>query len=736
MPVSIGESGAAGAVGGYTILGKLGSGGMGAVYLGESASGRQVAVKVVHAQYAQDEEFRVRFRQEVAAARRVSGAFTAPVVDADPEAEQPWMATLYVPGRTLGSVVAETGPLGGRELRLLALGLVEALRDIHRAGVVHRDLKPGNVLMAEDGPRVIDFGISHAADHQALTVTGRLMGTPPFMSPEQFASPREVTAASDVFSLGSLLVYAATGHGPFDSDSPYMTGYRIVHEEPALERTPQPLRSIVERCLDKDPQRRPALNELQALFPTLPDTLSPSAAGSAAQHLASQETAPAPGSHDVGGPTNRPAPRAIGQSRRRRIALAVSVALVVTVAGVVGYHFTSGRPSHKSPITVDPAVDLPPGWRAWRTSLTRPATSEPTATNVDTVDSGCVADGTSVYCAGTGFTVARIDAATGRVRWRFGDNSEAAQRPLGVRNGRVYVAVPLDADSMDSAQRLVAIDTATGKQAWTRTVDVSHSAALFSGGVLAVPEGASEFVALDAASGRDLWRVPARSSQGTNCSPLVVAGDPYGVCTDATDPFSGKAGLLHFDPADGTAREIGALPLTAQPLGVDFGRPLFAVLASEDTADDNRRDPAYSALLRVNPRTKALTRTPLKKTVRGTPTLIAGVVYFVRPDGTVTAVNSAGGTTLWRKSTQVENLSAPIKSPNNDMLYFANRYGRLLALDRSTGTTRWTTAQLKDPGLSAEKRVPSVVLVKEAIVAVAGETAFSASPDQPLSGGN
>ncbi|MCQ4208737.1 protein kinase domain-containing protein [Streptomyces longispororuber] len=736
MPVSVEESGAPGVVGGYTILGKLGSGGMGAVYLGESASGRQVAVKVVHAQYAQDEEFRVRFRQEVAAARRVSGAFTAPVVDADPEAEQPWMATLYVPGRTLGGVVAEAGPLGGRELRLLALGLVEALRDIHRAGVVHRDLKPGNVLMAEDGPRVIDFGISHAADHQALTVTGRLMGTPPFMSPEQFASPRDVTAASDVFSLGSLLVYAATGHGPFDSDSPYMTGYRIVHEVPALERTPQPLRSIVERCLDKDPQRRPALEELQALFPTLPDTLSPSVAGSAAQHLASQETAPAPGSHDADGPTNQPAPRAIGRSRRRRIALAVSVALVVTVAGVVGYHFTSSRPNDKAPITVDPALDLPPGWRAWRTSLTRPVKTEPTATNVDTVDSGCVADGTSVYCAGTGFTVARIDAATGRVRWRFGDNSEAAQRPLGIRNGRVYTAVPLDVDSRDSAQRLVAIDTATGKQAWTRTVDVSHPAALFSGGILTVPDGASEFVALDAASGKDVWRVPARSSQGTNCSPLVMAGDPYGVCTDATAPFSGKAGLLHLDPADGTAQEIGALPLTAQPLGVDFGRPLFAVRASEDTADDNRRDPAYSALLVVNPRTKALTRTPLKETVRGTPTLIRGVVYFVRPDGTVTAVQAAGGTTLWRRSTQVENLSAPTTSPNNDMLYFANRYGRLLALDRSTGTTRWTTTQLKDPGLSAEKRVPSIVLVKEAIVAVAGETAFSASPDQPLAGGH
>jgi serine/threonine protein kinase len=186
-------------IGGYALVDRLGSGGMGVVYLGRSASGRQVAVKVVHAQYALDEEFRARFRQEIAAARRVSGAFTAPVVDADPDAELPWMATLYVPGRTLAEVIDRDGPLGGQALRTLALGLVEALRDIHQAGVVHRDLKPSNVLLAEDGPRVIDFGISRAADNQALTVTGRLIGTPPFMSPEQFAAPRDVTPASDVF---------------------------------------------------------------------------------------------------------------------------------------------------------------------------------------------------------------------------------------------------------------------------------------------------------------------------------------------------------------------------------------------------------------------------------------------------------------------------------------------------------------------------------------------------------
>ncbi len=315
-------------IGGYTLVDRLGSGGMGVVYLGRSASGRRVAVKVVHAQYAQDEEFRTRFRQEVAAVRRVSGAFTAPVVDADPDAEQPWMATLYVPGRTLSNIVAKDGPLRGRELRELALGLVEALRDIHRAGVVHRDLKPSNVLMAEDGPRVIDFGISHAVDNQALTVTGRLIGTPPFMSPEQFASPRDVTAASDVFSLGSLLVYASTGNRPFDGSSPYLTGYQVMYEAPVLDGVAEPLRSIAERCLDKDPAARPELAELHRMLLTLPDsTVSVAPVAPVAPVLRVAPVAPvAPGVADSwktdGTPTDH-------GRRGRRILIGLAAALAV-----------------------------------------------------------------------------------------------------------------------------------------------------------------------------------------------------------------------------------------------------------------------------------------------------------------------------------------------------------------------------------------------------------------------
>ncbi|MGW2518909.1 endo alpha-1,4 polygalactosaminidase [Streptomyces sp. NPDC001617] len=337
-------------IGGYTLIDRLGSGGMGVVYLGSSDSGRRVAVKLVHPAYAQDEEFRTRFRQEVAAARRVSGAFTAPVVDADPDAVQPWMATLYVPGRTLSDIVAKDGPLGAGELRVLALGLVEALRDIHRAGVVHRDLKPSNVLMAEDGPRVIDFGISYAVDNEALTMTGRLIGTPPFMSPEQFIAPRDVTGASDVFSLGSLLVYAASGNRPFDASSPYMTGYQVMYEAPDLDGVAEPLRGIAERCLDKDPAARPELEELRGLFRALPDSDPSAVTGvsveAATHHRVSRGRPVPPGAAEdgtSGGNGGGDSTRIRDGRRKRRVLVGLAAALAVTGVSIAVVKAASDR---------------------------------------------------------------------------------------------------------------------------------------------------------------------------------------------------------------------------------------------------------------------------------------------------------------------------------------------------------------------------------------------------------
>ncbi|ULR52605.1 serine/threonine-protein kinase [Streptomyces deccanensis] len=246
----------------YRLEACLGSGGMGVVHLATSTSGLRLAVKVVHAEFAKDPEFRGRFRQEVAAARRVSGAFTAPVVDADTDSPRPWMATLFIPGPTLAEHVKRNGPMPPAQLRRLMAGLAEALRDIHRAGVVHRDLKPSNVLLAEDGPKVIDFGISRPKDSELRTETGKLIGTPPFMAPEQFRRPREVGPAADIFALGSVTVHAATGRGPFDSDSPYVVAYQVVHDEPDLTGVPGNLAPLVRACLAKEPEDRPTADEL------------------------------------------------------------------------------------------------------------------------------------------------------------------------------------------------------------------------------------------------------------------------------------------------------------------------------------------------------------------------------------------------------------------------------------------------------------------------------------------
>jgi hypothetical protein len=248
-------------IGPFRLLRRLGTGGMGQVYLGQSAGGRLVAVKVIRPELAGEPGFRARFAREVRAARNVSGLFTALVADADADGPVPWLATAYVPGPSLAEAVAASGPLPARSLLTLAAGLAEGLMAIHLAGVVHRDLKPSNVLLASDGPRVIDFGISRAVETSMLTQSGTVMGSPGFMSPEQ-ANGGAVGPASDVFSLGAVLTFAATGEGPFGNGPTPALIYRVVHREPDITGLPEQVRPLVERCLAKDPVQRPAPADL------------------------------------------------------------------------------------------------------------------------------------------------------------------------------------------------------------------------------------------------------------------------------------------------------------------------------------------------------------------------------------------------------------------------------------------------------------------------------------------
>jgi serine/threonine protein kinase len=376
-------------IGPYRLRARLGAGGMGRVYYGLSPGGRPVAVKVIRADLAADPEFRARFRREVAVARSVSGLFTAPVIDADADGPVPWLATEYVRGPSLADAVSQHGPLPAASVLALARGLAEGLSAIHAAGIVHRDLKPSNVLLAADGPRVIDFGISRATEASGLTSTGLVVGSPGFMSPEQ-AEGLAVGPPSDVFSLGAVLAFAATGQGPFGTGSTPALVYRVVHSTPRLECVPAEVRPLVERCLAKDPGRRPTADGLLAgaAYPGTgwlpePVTRAFSLAGGPVTVTAQVPgpavpgpAVPGPAVPGAGGPEGgRPgrAGRHSWRSRRRPLAVAAVVAALAgagitagfTMAGTSAHAAQSGRQisgvSGVSGVVPPPTAPGPPG---------------------------------------------------------------------------------------------------------------------------------------------------------------------------------------------------------------------------------------------------------------------------------------------------------------------------------------------------------------------------------------
>ncbi|HEX6468859.1 MAG TPA: protein kinase [Streptosporangiaceae bacterium] len=321
-------------------MARLGHGGMGQVFFGHSPGGRPVAVKLIRPDYAADAEFRRRFRQEVEAAGRVGGFHTAPVVDAGPDAPIPWLVTAYVPGPSLATAVTEHGPLPPHSARILGAGLAEALEAIHAAGLVHRDLKPSNILLADDGPRVIDFGIARAVD--ASGVTGRV-GTPAFMSPEQVTGA-EITPQSDVFSFGLVLAYAA-GVRPFGAGPAEALPYRIVRQDPDLTRLDPSLQSLVASCLAKDPRQRPAPGQLLAeltgpaaarggwLPPTV-QTMIDRYAPPFAPNAQTRRLPDGPSTQVAGTPPAKPLPLAAALVRYRVLAMAIGVLLVLLLGGV------------------------------------------------------------------------------------------------------------------------------------------------------------------------------------------------------------------------------------------------------------------------------------------------------------------------------------------------------------------------------------------------------------------
>ena len=466
-------------VGGYRLHARLGAGGMGQVFLGFSPAGRAVAVKVVHRQFARDPEFVRRFGREVEAAGAVSGAYTAPVVAAGPGDDPPWLATVFVPGPSLAEVIAHAGPLPETAVWRLAGGLIEALQAVHACGLVHRDLKPANVLLAADGPRLIDFGISRALEGAAaMSVTSLIVGTPAFMSPEQ-AGGLPVGPASDVFALGSVIAFAASGASPFGAgpSSPIVVAYRVVHAQPDLSRVPVSLRNLVTACLTKNPADRP---QLAQLIDAIRDGAAPGQTdrpGSywpepVAEMISSRQDSVHP-------PSQGQALLSSGQlwAQRRlhlrwpaqarwRVLTLVLVAAVLLGTGAISIVLSHGSPA---PAPAGP-VPAPPAVRAATAAHTAAARWIATQVSTDAIVS-C----DSQMCAlleGHGIPAGRLLPVGGSNAAPLGSDlivsTAAVRSEFGARLASVYAPVVLASFGKGSAQTAVRVVAADGAAAYLR----------------------------------------------------------------------------------------------------------------------------------------------------------------------------------------------------------------------------------------------------------------------------
>ncbi|MFI7497318.1 PQQ-binding-like beta-propeller repeat protein [Streptomyces sp. NPDC049687] len=735
-------------LGGYKILDRLGAGGMGVVYRARSRSGREVALKVVHAQYAEDAVFRARFRQEIEAVRKVSGAFTAPVVDADPDVARPWMATQYVPGRSLADRIREGGPIRGVEVRRVALGLVEALRDIHRAGVVHRDLKPANVLIAEDGPRVIDFGISRAAEnHNTLTETGQMIGTPPFMSPEQFTDARSVGPASDVFSLGALLAYSITGRGPFDADSPYLTAYRVVHNQPELDGVARPLRDVLERCLVKEAKDRPGLDELAHEFAVvLPEPAEdelPTMTLRVGALRSGAETDPGIAvGRTTGTGTGTGSGTGSGRRGRTRPLWAVVGTVCALALGLAGYmRFGPGFADDTSRVSPAPSTAsassrwaaLPAGWKPWQSTVSEQAEKGvKKAPGADGDQSPlCGTDQGAVYCAGNAILPERIDGSTGRTLWRADVAPSGTPADLylssivGVHDGVVLAQMLVnDKEGWTKEQFVVALDSGSGERIWSRKVSVDSPGSVYAAGVALMQEGDGRtLTGRSAVDGRQRWKrsLPA----GYICSLFAKDDRPFVECViDKED--SDATRFFVVDPAGGSLRPLKSPAASGSFAGVLNGRLVF--VESKESALSG--DLSYSRIVRVDPADGKRQVTDLSENYQGSVVLTHGTLYFTTSSGKVTAVSPRTGVRKWEARTTLETPGDVTVDDSGRTVYLASGSGRVAALDAAKGTVLWESSARAEVLGSA---IPSTVLLNEGalVVVTADGTVFTLDPAHP-----
>ncbi|MFC8099995.1 PQQ-binding-like beta-propeller repeat protein [Streptomyces sp. NPDC057363] len=729
-------------VGRFRIVARLGAGGMGRVYLGRSPGGRSVAVKVVRAELAEEAGFRRRFAREVETARRVTGFFTAAVVDADPQGSPAWLATEYVPGMPLGEAVGQHGPWPEKSVLVLGAGLAEALEAVHDAGVVHRDLKPSNVLLAADGPRVIDFGISVLAEVSAhasvLTQTGAVIGTPGFMSPEQLAGG-EVGPPSDVFSLGTVLAFTATGSGPFGAGAAQALNYRIVHEQPDLSGLSPVLADVVGRCLAKEPERRPSVATLvRELGRALPDEgqeasrpLSeggwlPEPVTRVLRERAHTRTV-APQKHGQAHGQAQEQAREQGQGEGKGQERRQGTPPLLPDGDEPAPHHAPTRTGPQSPPAVPPAPVHPP------TALVPPAREvrperpripvtpkpadmrpSPSPSPSSTVPYPPVVTrrrvlGTlgGVAAVGAGFTLMKVrsdraDAAERppagvKRRWALADF--ATSSPVAVVGSTLYVG---------RSDGLRALGTADGRQRWTfdaRTDSTGHPPAVADGTVYFGSSDGTMY-AIDAATGGKRWSSPVAAESRVGMSATVADGIVYFLSRRRTGAEHIEARLHAVDEATGRERwaftysaDFAHVPPPLVSGGAVFVGGRDGTLYAVDAATGQERWAVPTAGKSVPEPQKRLHLAPL---------VPDGTVYAGGGDGTLYAVDATTGKRRWTFTTGERATVRPAVSGGTVCL---NSYaGKLYAIDAATGKQRWTLT-LGDHAFSAPTVAAGTVYV-------------------------
>ncbi|MFB7759329.1 serine/threonine-protein kinase [Streptomyces xiamenensis] len=672
-------------IGPFEVLGRLGSGGMGLVYLARSASGRRVAIKTVRTELAEDQLFRVRFTREVEAARAVSGFYTAAVVDADPRAAVPWLATAYVPAPSLEEIVSECGPLPPQAVRWLAAGIAEALQSIHGAGLVHRDLKPSNVLVVEDGPRVIDFGIASGVSNTRLTLTNVAVGTPAYMSPEQARDSRGVTGASDVFSLASTLVFAATGHAPYHGANPVETVFMLLREGPDLEGLPDELRPLIDSLMTQKPEERPTPADLQARLAPHLFASSGDDSGSASAWLPAGAVAlieerrhrgrgtPAPG----GTPPPPPLPRRdepqapptpppplpptppppVPRAEEPQVQVQIKEQATVRLAGSQLPIGPGPRPAAvpaPAPTPAPAPVTVPPDWRPWRFRMTNDLWGTP-----------LVRDGL-LYV--TSFEVHALDVASGRRQFK----TREVAWSMAVTGGRVLAS---------DGPSLYALDATDGSDRWrVPTEGWIYGLRAERGTVLTATRGGGVQV-WEAGTGEQLWELSGAHTdfETRETAPLIHGGAVYAWGEGQLYVLEARTGseLWRYPVGDATA--TGGVPVRICPTddGVVYVTAGSRVLALDTATGAERWRFDTPAAILAPPAYEP-------------PSSRAAGIYFTDYLGTVYALDLATGDDRWRIATEARQSTEAVVVA--DGLVHLGSGTAMYTLDAVSGTPRWRFA--------------------------------------------